>query len=253
MDTLYWDTFDVEADLCDIGISTVTPDVSYQVPCERCKNLESLCIRCKIRRQIYGRWGKMAQKAKISPLETAIANDTNHVRWSTTWLEGWTKITATPLEHRSDLPGEHVFIADSDKPRESGELAKADMVDPNLVWATDDFITPTRHIITSEELNEFFDNDETEGSNSEQAELQSASFAFVESPIIRLVWFDFLDQHVDTTQWERRRPLREAARMVFGPSFQRQTAHAVGVLANCDSPPLWRQIWHWLQRQGKML
>jgi hypothetical protein len=72
------------------------------------------------------------------------------------------------------------------------------------------------------------------------------------SPALKLVWENFMQRH-ETVSRGSRRPLREAVRMVYGPSYGRETAQAVGIWANCENPSFWLRFWFWMQRQGEIL
>ncbi|RYP53010.1 hypothetical protein DL768_001913 [Monosporascus sp. mg162] len=69
------------------------------------------------------------------------------------------------------------------------------------------------------------------------------------SPALKLVWENFMQRYESALRGSRTL-LRETARMVYGPSYERGTAHAVGIWANYNNPPVWLRLWNQPEREN---
>lgn len=253
MDQLYWDTFGLERDLCNDILSDLSASSISEIPCNRCKGLETRCLRCKLRLLFDSlRFGDEPRPSKKSFLEivSSFRNGPTPARCSSTLLDHFTEIKI-PLTKQEFEDQEFLRLNQRDEdwpqgnwhPMDSLESRNLDLAKSN-VWAS--------------ELSTVGDSKdaELEDLSTGLSLVHEIGYPIFRPPALELVWDAFYQQH-ESLRLQQSMNLRYVSWAVYGPSYKRGTAHIVGIWTNCDDPPfwlrLWYRLWYWIQRQRETL
>lgn len=255
MDQLYWDIFGSDPDIRNGALSDQS---ASSIDYNQCRGSETRCRSCRLRLLFHTiRLEDGPQPSKSSALEiVSSGSQPIQAQCGSTLLVHFTKVRVS-LAMQEFQDQKFLLFYHKDEDRLQDDAQSANSLESESLGLAESYTLPTETF--GRKLPTLYDTEDAEIEDTEIEDISAdlcladeIGYPIFTSPALELVW------QTINRQWEPGWPgpsisLREAALAVYGLSYRRGTAHAVGVWPSCDDSPFWLRLWYWVQRQRENL